>query len=297
MKNFSKKKTVLSAISLTSALTLLLCLLFNVTSIDVYRVKYGATGFDMLAFSFPKAFEAFVIMVFYEYDYKALEIFSGITSLITLLFSVLALTLTIITFFRASNEKSQRLGFVLTIISVAISFLHAIVSIIINIIFNKWLKDLGSAIPVKFSTVAYLSLIFQVIFLVAYIITSKKMRTVKDSSVTESPVNKNNNQTNSKLSIEKFNISELVTEYNSLHTEQVISSSEYTDKKSKLLKFFINQLNTVSVLVRNMSFDDTVKLENQVIGLLKEFNKLYKDEILSGPDYLDIKSALLNCII
>lgn len=128
MKEMSAKKIVLASIAFLASALLFTGMLFSVIKLDVgfnmeleaglkiKDVKLFANGYDMLSFELPAVLKTMITQLYakmnYEADLTALEVISGIFSVLTLVAAVAGCVLTVISIFcfRKGEQESGNDG-------------------------------------------------------------------------------------------------------------------------------------------------------------------------------------------
>ena len=328
MKEFSVKKLVFCCIGLLSAIMLLVGLSFSVLSYDLGLEEiagdvmdatgFSANGFDMLSFEFPVVLRAMIATFMSLDDVTLFETFLGITSLLSLICAITSTILIVLAFFLFSSKKAKKAVTWCVIISLSISALHAIISIISAISIHGSLMDFyelleeGMSMTTEhvdgFSTIGYVSLIIQVVFLTAYLICGKvlKEKISLKKSVAEDLTAKNVNKTKvfdkddelKKIVEGEKGVVALLAQYKTLYEENVISAGDLMDKKAKVLQYSDKSAKEIlSKLVKESSYLEVVQAESLVMDILKEYNKLLKNGTLSDADYVQKKASLLGYVI
>ena len=223
---------------------------------------------------------------------------------------ILVVLLIVLAFFQFEKKKGERLLTIVFICSLVITIAHAIFPIIFNAQMNSDLETMIKKITeeywgyeyeiellkkMKIGTTAFFPLIFQVVFLIAYIICSKA---VKGEKVVSVKVNacKPQEQFEDILSFE-YSVIELLKEYKKLHEENIITDAEYMEKRVKIMNSANEKVKRLSGVMSKASFDDVVKAEKTVVQVLREYKKLAESQIISDADYIAKKVALLSCVI
>ncbi len=330
MKDLSLKKIVLCSIALLSGLFLLIGLAFNVMFYDMGlggaagdavndTLKTKASGFTMLSFKLPEFLRVSVLTYVKEDFCKLFETLLGITSLLTLVLAIGAVALVAFVFFRGSRKNYAKKLTVVFVVGLIIATVHSVLAIVFTSVvqaeMEKFFKELadmtgGSAdIVGSYKTNAFLSIIFQAVCLVVYIVCAKAIKeketvvsaeksegTVKASAPKEDTVDRG--AALKQLIQTELKIVELLTEYKGLYDAQVISTADYIDKKVKLLRYAEKKVKAgVSAILGKCSFDGVVDAEKEVVTVLKEYDKLLKTEVISDADFVEKKVALLSYVI
>ena len=90
----------------------------------------------------------------------------------------------------------------------------------------------------------------------------------------------------------------LLREYKKLCDESVISGSDYSEKKIRMLRYSDAKLRAeMSALVRQSAYADTVKAEEAITSALRGYKQLADDGIISEGDFIDKKASLLSCVM
>ncbi len=328
MKKFSVRKIVLSSIGLFASIMLLIGLSFNVICYEMSGLNGSqnsavsgalgleANGFTMLSFKLPDILRASVL-TYVEEDFCGLfEVLLGVTSLLSLIVSIAIAALIVLAFFRFTpikNEKTLKSAFIVGII---LSLAHGILSIVFTSIvqscMNEFCENLSSSLGStqsslgKFSSSAIVSVILQVIFLIAYVVCAKtiKEKDVLPVTAVKSNIDAPKEDAKSKetalenLIASELNVAVLLTEYKELYDAQIISTADYMDKKVKLLRFSGKRIKDgIAVAINKCSFESIIKMEKQVIKVLKEYDKLVNAGIISDSDFIEKKVTLLSSVI
>ncbi len=335
MKKFSVRKIVLSSIGLFASIMLLIGLAFNVIAYEMPGLSGAASsavssalgteanGFTMLSFEFPDFLHASILTYLEEDLCKIFEILLGVTSLLTLIVSIGAIVLIVLAFLRFESKKNEKTLKLTLVVGLLLSAAHGILAIVFTSIvqsaLNEQVERLNSALGQisgslgstqntlgKFSTVAFISFIFQAVCLAAYVICSKKIKekgivpaaTVKNNSDAPKEDVKSKEASLENLIASELEIAKLLTEYKDLYEAQIISTADYMDKKVKLLRFSEKRIKGgIAAMINKCSFEGVINMERQVIKVLKEYDKLAKTGIISDSDFVEKKSALLTSVI
>lgn len=328
MKKFSVRKIVLSSIGLFASIMLLIGLAFNVIAYEMPGFSGAASsavsgalgteanGFTMLSFEFPDFLRAGILTYLEEDLCEIFEMLLGVTSLLTLIVSIGAMVLIVLAFLRFESKKNEKTLKLTLVVGLLLSAIHGILAIVFTSIVQSALKEqaeqlnsaLGSAQNMlgKFSTVAFISIIFQAVCLVAYVICSKKIKekeiatvaTVKTNADAPKEDVKSKEASLENLIASELEIAKLLTEYKDLYEAQIISTADYMDKKVKLLRFSEKRIKGgIAAMINKCSFEGVINMERQVIKVLKEYDKLAKTGIISDSDFVEKKSALLASVI
>ncbi len=334
MKKFSVRKIVLSSIGLFASIMLLIGLAFNVIAYEMPGLSGAASsavsnalgteanGFTMLSFNFPDLLRAGILTYLEEDFCEIFEILLGVTSLLTLIVSIGAMILIVLAFLRFESKKNEKTLKLTLVVGLLLSAVHGILAIVFTSIVQSSLNEqaaqlnsalgqisgsLGSAQNTlgKFSTVAYISIIFQAVCLVTYVICSKKIKkevapvaAVKTTADTPKEDVKSKEASLENLIASELEIANLLTEYKDLYEAQIISTADYMDKKVKLLRFSEKRIKGgIAAMINKCSFEGVINMERQVIKVLKEYDKLAKTGIISDSDFVEKKSALLASVI
>ena len=306
MKNITLRKIVLYSIALLSAIMLLVGLSFDVGYLSYMGEKEGFSGFESLAFELPTLLRSLIILATEDVAFLELyEVFFGITSLLTLIASVLFMGLIILAFFKFDKKKGERALKIFLAISVIIAVVHSIFPIIFSADLNNCIEDLAgryddSLRDMKVGTVTFVSLIIQVVILIGYIVCSKvikeKEKQVVETSVAIKEEGKTKVSFEADLSFEYSTI-ELLKEYKSLHSENIITDAEYMDKRVKLTNSANEKIKQISSALNKADFENLLKIEKTAIQILREYKKLLESQIISDSDYIAKKVTLLSCVI
>lgn len=228
MKNMSVKKIALCAISLTSALFMLVALAF-----PLVKTNGGFYGYDY--YLFPHAENGFQLLdfksLYMEGDYAFGSIIIGITSYLQLLSAVSLMALSVVSFFIPSNKMYKICG----IISIGVGVFFALTYMIFGIVYSAIINALFY--EKLFYTLSYIPFIITSAFLAGYIVCGKLL---SDKSLLN-----NENGQNKTISAGGKEIDcgadreadkiELLKKYKDLLDCGVITNEEFEDKKSKLL--------------------------------------------------------------
>lgn len=324
MKNINARKIVLYSISLFSAIMLLIGLSFKVLAYDLGldgaaadaldNAGMAASGFDMISFKLPTILRTSVFAYIKKSTCSLYETLIGVTSLISLIVSLLSIAGIIFAFFKFERKKGEKLLVLIVIIGVIVALAHSVLCIIFSSNVQSGMTKLfdktGVDNPSKFKTSAYISLIFQALCLVGYIVCAIKIKHVEKEVVSTS----NNDKKESAIALKEsaqqseeklenllsaeLSVISLLKEYKALYEESIITSADYMEKKVKLMKASDKKIKqTASVLISKISFLGVIKAETTVINLLREYKKLLDSAIISDADYVEKKVSLLNYII
>ncbi len=332
MKKFSVRKIVLSSIGLFASLMLLIGLAFNVIAYDMGlggsagdalsdTLQTEANGFTLLSFALPKYLRAGVL-TYVNKDFCSLfETLLGITSLLSLLLAIAGIALAVLGFFRFTQKKNEKISRLLLIVFVIVSLAHGVLGIVFASVVQSEMEavfeELGEIESVvgEFITSAYLSVIFQTVCLIGYIICAKKIKEKQETVVVlgEKPAEKAVDGTPKlsskakdadkeaalkKLIATEMEIAKLLVEYKALYDAQIISTADYVDKKVKLLRYSEKRVKGgASPLLSKCSFEGLVNAERQVVEILKRYFELLKDEVISNADFVEKKVSLLSYVI
>lgn len=318
MKNITVRKIVLYSIGLLSAIMLLVGLSFSMTRLSYAGAKEGVDGFEMLSFTLTSGFREMVVLLTQDSAFVELyEIMFGITSLLTLVLSILSMGLIVLAFFKFDQKKCEKTLITLLVLSIIVAIIHAVFPIIFNIQMNSDMKEMlevleyeyGYAVfqGLKFSTSAFVPLIFQVVLLVGYIVCSKLIKETKIIPKKQSEdkvllvrekesVCKPQEEFEEVLSFE-HSVIELLKEYKKLHDENIITAAEYMEKRVKIMNSANEKEKRLSSILSKASFEDMVKAEKTVVNVLREYKKLAENQIISDADYISKKVVLLSCVI
>ena len=315
MKEMSAKKIVLASIAFLASALLFTGMLFSVIKLDVgfnmeleaglkiKDVKLFANGYDMLSFELPAVLKSMITQLYakmnYEADLTALEVISGIFSVLTLVAAVAGCVLTVISIFCFSKKASRRAGTTVAIVSVSLALAYTVVSIVFVSVVKSQLKDIYSsaqkdetvqAVLGGFKTNMFVSLIFQAVLTVAYFVCAG---TIRDSSAEQAQC------ADTKACVAAgTRVIGLLREYKKLCDESVISGSDYSEKKIRMLRYSDAKLHAeMSALVRQSAYADTVKAEEAITAALRGYKQLADDGIISEGDFIDKKASLLSCVM
>ena len=319
MKNITVRKIVLFSIGLLSAIMLLVGLSFRVVELSYVGVKDGLDGFKLLSFVLPSGFREMVILLTQDSEFVELyEILFGITSLLTLVFSILSVGLIVLAFFKFGQKKGEKTIITLLVVSIIITIIHAVFPIIFNIQMSsdmdKMLDRLenseyyylvSSLEGLKFSTSAFVPLIFQVVLLVGYIVCSKLIKGTKTNKQSEDKVLMVKEKYGVCMGQEQigdvfafeYSVIELLKEYKKLNEDNIITDAEYMEKRVKLMDSSNEKEKSLSNLMQKAPFEDVVKFEKTIVQVLREYKKLAETGIISDAGYIAKKVVLLNCVI
>ncbi|MBQ3116537.1 MAG: hypothetical protein IJC07_05865 [Clostridia bacterium] len=309
MKNFSVKKLILSLITFACSLMILLALCYRVSGIVVkgmdmeeligpFAKETRASGFNMLAFGFAEAYKEFLIMpgLMTESFVSTFGVLFGVLSVCTLLISVLYMTLSVVFFF-IGDERKVRIVLINTLIEGAVALVcYLVLAIIFNASVNNYLEVLIAeefapefAELIKLKTNLYVPLILHVIFAVGGIICIKVIPSAKkDGGVKSKRLSADAVVKAEKALVQCF------VEYKALLDSDVISATDFMEKKAKLLKFSNEKLRQLS---GGGDYLTLVTAETEIVELLKLYKKLRDEQVLSDMDYIEKKVALLDCVI
>lgn len=332
MKKFSVRKIVLSSIGLFASIMLFIGLAFNVIAYEMpglsgsassavsSALELEANGFTMMSFELPTVLRT-SILTYMEEDLLGLfEVLLGVTSLLTLIVSIGSMVLIVLAFFRSTSEKNEKTIRLTLIAGIIVSAVHGILAIVFTSIvqsaLNEQAEQLNSALgqisgslgsvqnTLEFSTVAFISIIFQAVCLAAYLICSKKIKEVAPVVVAKTGADAPKEDVKSKeaalenLIASEAEIAKLLTEYKDLYEAQIISTADYMDKKVKLLRFSEKRVkNGIASIINKCSFESIIKMEKQVVNVLKEYDKLAKSGVISDSDFVEKKASLLASVI
>lgn len=328
MKKVSLRKAVLYSISLFASIMLFVGLAFKVLAYDLglgdtvgsamSQVGMTANGFDMFSFSFPAVLEK-MVAVYVDADFLDLcGVMLGVTSILTLVVSLCSIGFAIFAFFKMEEKKGEKTLKTFLFISLFVVIVYSVFSIIVTVSAQSGLKETydklsgitGSATTQldSYKTSAYLSLIFQIVCLVAYMICSvkiKRVEVVKEVKTTEAgsgvvakDVGVSAEQKLESLLSAEQSIIDLLGEYKVLYDDAVIASADYMDKKVKLIKSSEKRIKQgLAGIMNKVPFEGLVKAEVIVTKLLREYKKLLEKGVISDADYVEKKVALLSYII
>ena len=329
MKNITARKIVLFSIGLLSAIMLLVGLSFSVIYCNMSKeimaeigssYKLYESGFDMLSFEFSAVIRTFFISITQDKPWIELyELFFGIASLLTLVFSIVSLGLIILAFFSFNQKKGEKTLKALLTFSIIISAIYTIFPIIFSISMNIDMKKMLEAageyyenINFKIKTAAFLPLIIQILLTIAYAVCSKKIISekviVKEVSEEKSSVVKEKQIAIKEISQKtqfdveevlsfEHSVIELLKEYKKLHDENIVTDAEYMEKRVKIMNSANEKEKRLSSILSKVSFEDVVKAEKTVVNVLREYKKLAENQIISDADYISKKVVLLSCVI
>ncbi len=334
MKKFSIRKIVLSSIGLFASLMLLIGLAFNVIAYDMGlggsagdavsdALQTEANGFTLLSFALPK-FLRTSILTYVNKDFCSLfETLLGITSLLSLLLSIAGMALIVLGFFRFEGKKNTKTITLLLTFGVIVALVHGVLGIVfassVQAEMEKTFEDLSETLGGAqsalgdYTTSAFISVIFQAVCLVGFIVCSKKIKETQSAVATkeksaETPVatkitqNKEENVDKEgalkKLIATEKEIVKILLEYKALYDMQIISTADYIDKKVKLLRYAEKRVKSgAGALLGKCSFEGVVNAESEVVLVLKEYAQLLKDEVISNAEFIEKKVALLSYVI
>ena len=187
------------------------------------------------------------------------------------------------------------------------------VSIVFVSVVKSQLKDIYSsaqkdetvqAVLGGFKTNMFVSLIFQAVLTVAYFVCAG---TIRDSSAEQAQcadtkacvaAGKKKNDDLFALIEAETRVIGLLREYKKLCDESVISGSDYSEKKIRMLRYSDAKLRAeMSAMVRQSSYADTVKAEEAITAALRGYKQLADDGIISEGDFIDKKASLLSCVM
>lgn len=329
MKEMSAKKIVLASIAFLASALLFTGMLFSVIKLDVgfnmeleaglkiKDVQWFANGYDMLSFELPAVLKTMITQLYaemnYEADLTALEVISGIFSVLTLVAAVAGCVLTVISIFCFSKKASRRAGTTVAIVSVSLALAYTVVSIVFVSVVKSQLKDIYSsaqkdetvqAVLGGFKTNMFVSLIFQAVLTVAYFVCAG---TIRESSAEQAQcadtkacvaAGKNKKEDLLALIEAETRVIGLLREYKKLCDESVMSGSDYSEKKIRMLRYSDAKLHAeMSALVRQSAYADTVKAEEAITAALRGYKQLADDGIISEGDFIDKKASLLSCVM
>lgn len=327
MKKFSVRKIVLSSIGLFASIMLLIGLAFNVIAYDMglggaagsavsNTLGLEADGFTMLSFELPSVLRANVL-TYVEEDFCGLfEVLLGVTSLLSLIVSVVAMVLIVLAFLRSAPKKNEKTIKLTLIAGIIVSATHGILAVVFKSIvqsnMNEFYETLSGTFGTaqttlgKFTSSAIVSVIFQAVCLVAYVICSKKIKEKDLAPIIATKTNadapkedvKNKEAALENLIASESEIAKLLTEYKDLYEAQIISTADYMDKKVKLLRFSEKRVKSgIASIINKCSFECIIKMEKQVVNVLKEYDKLAKSGVISDSDFVEKKASLLASVI
>ncbi len=329
MKEMSAKKIVLASIAFLASALLFTGMLCSVIKLDVgfnmeleaglkiKDVKLFANGYDMLSFELPAVLKTLITQLYtemkYEADFTAPEVISGIFSVLTLVAAVAGCVLTVISIFCFSKKSCRRVGTTFVIVSVSLALAYTVVSIVFVSVVKSQLKDIYSsaqkdekvqAVLGGFKTNMFVSLIFQAVLTVAYFVCAG---TIRERAAEQAPgtgvkayaaAGKNKNEDLFARIEAETRVIGLLREYKKLCDESVISGSDYSEKKIRLLRYSDAKLHAeMPAMLRQSSYADTVKAEEAITAALREYKQLTDDGIISEGDFIDKKASLLSCVM
>ncbi len=329
MKEMSAKKIVLASIAFLASALLFAGMLCSVIKLDVgfnmeleaglkiKDVKLFANGYDMLSFELPAVLKTLITEMYtemkYEADFTALEVISGIFSVLTLAAAVVGCVLTVISIFCFSKKTCRRVGTTFVIVSVSLALAYTVVSIVFVSVVKSQLKDIYSSVQKNetvqavlggFKTNMFVSLIFQAVLTVAYFVCAG---TIRERSAEQVPgtgvkayaaAGKNKNEDLLARIEAETRVIGLLREYKKLCDESVISSSDYSEKKIRLLRYSDAKLHAeMPAMLRQSSYADTVKAEEAITAALRGYKQLADDGIISAGDFADKKVSLMSCVM
>lgn len=335
MKKFSVRKIVLSSIGLFASIMLLVGLAFNVIAYEMAGLSGSASsavssalgveanGFTMLSFELPTYLRAIILTYMEEDLLELFEVLLGVTSLLSLIVSIGSMVLIVLAFLRSTSEKNEKAVRLTLIAGIIVSAVHGILAIVFKSIvqssIDEWYEELNASLGQissslgtaqsslgEFTSVAFISIIFQAVCLTAYIICSKKIKEKEVAPVVATKTGadaskedvKNKEATLENLIASESEIAKLLTEYKDLYESQIISTADYMDKKVKLLRFSEKRVKSrIASIINKCSFESIIKMEKQVVNVLKEYDKLAKSGVISDSDFVEKKASLLASVI
>lgn len=331
MKKFGARKIVLYSVALFSAIMLLIGLAFTVLTYDLgmgsavgsvlKKAGYSVSGFEMMmSFEFPLVLRSEVSIYVFDPIYELFEILIGVMALLTLIYSLLEMCLIILSFFKNQKEKGENNLKLILIIGLVLAVAYTVIAVVFAIIVNSEYKDamesvnttLNSSTKIEggFYTSAYFTTIIQVICVIAFFVCCSKIKqtntvvmtggTVTDKTELRGNVAKTENieEALDSLLFAENSVMDLLKEYKDLCEDSIITSAEYMEKKVKLIKTADKKIKQgVSSLIEKASFDTVAHAEVKVTKILRQYNKMLKDGIISDSEYIEKKVSLLSYII
>ena len=313
MKNITVKKIVLCSIGAFASLMLLIGLAFPVLAYDaglgnavngaIGQLGLSANGFTMLSFKFPQLlFEG--ITTYVKSDICELfVILLGLTSLLSLVFSLLSLGIIVYAFFRFSTSKCNKLIMPLLVTGLIVSLVHSVLAIIFSSIVQIQMEKIleEQFVVGSFGTTAFISAIFQVVCLVAYLICEnmiKEKDVERKTKLGEKETAENKGEYLLSVIKAELTLVKLLKEYKQLYDETILSAADYIDKKVKILKYSEQRVQReLAMIVNKCPLEKIAEAESFVVVILKEYKTLLDAGVISDADFVQKKVALLGYII
>lgn len=327
MKNISVKKIVLCSVGAFAGLLLLIGLSFNLIAFDMglgdqvnnalSQVGYAANGFAMMSFKFPDLLNVTLALYLNEKFMGLFAILFGVTSLLTLLTAIASVAVNVLALFLFPTEKAKKIGTALLCVGLIIAVVHSVLGIVftssaqtqLELFYKRLSESLGTEQEVfgGFTTSAYISVIFQVVCLVGYLVCAKKLQEKTITANAAEPAEKKaepkedfankEKELQSLLNAETL-VVKLLEEYKKLYDGGVLSAADYMDKKVKLLRYSDNRIKSaLPNILKKCSFEGIANAEYSVIETLKEYKRLLETGVISDADFVEKKVALLGYII
>ena len=307
MKKLTLKKIVLSSIVLLSALILLLSLCFRVTGISArgtgvdldalfgqFGIQLKVTGFNFLAFAFPEVLKELLIIpgLMKESFVDTFGVLFGIMSLLTLIMTLTIIGTIILALLKSDEKVFKRQVIISLIGAFSIITCHMVLAIIFNSCVNGYMEKMPEFTGVSLKTNVYVPLILQAVLFASAILC---MKFIPEKQLAKSGVGKEKYGLKETVEAER-KLAQCFVEYKQLLDAQIISTSDFTDKKCKLLKVSKQKLDEQFGKSACLPYAQIVDIELEVVQILKDYKKLLDDGIISEMDYVEKKGSLLNLL-
>lgn len=308
MKTMSAKKIVLFVIGFISCALLLVSLVFNVLTInsgmgtDVDGIL-SATGFDLLSFDFPTVVRVVLSDTMFKQSTIAsyTKAFSAF-SMIFLVVSVIGMVITLISFFIIAEDKNSLILLSFVVLNTVLSIAYMSTSIMFTNAITKTIKiKLGEAsinnFSVRFTTTMYASLIMEATCLLAYIFCFCEMEYVP--FVRKKKIGKISAKENLVGLLKgESKIIQTIEKYKQLCDDSVITASEFTDKKNKVLSYSDTVTKgTVAALLPKSTYEEIVDAERYAATAIEEYKKMFDSGLISDEEFAAKKASLMTLII
>ncbi len=305
MNKVNVKKIVLWVILGLSVIMTLLTLCFKLIGMSVSGVDTSLSfnGFDVLGFELPLVIYTLLAGFFIEEYVTTIEIVYGILAYIILAYFVIYLIFYILHIIKSIRKKeNSMMGLFIT--NVILTAVFAITIIVINLIApNFYLyEDMSYVGTINLKTAVFVPLILQAVFLTAYILCNKLIKTENSYTAKASeevqPVKKEKTYNLEELKESLNSVLELLITYKGLLKDGIISSMDYMDKKAKILKYYKNIVETTfSCITKKSIAKDVIEAEKISIDVIKQFKKLLEEEYIGDAEFLDMRVAMMSAVI